>query len=155
MRPITVARLAACALAWSCCGAAVAPSNVRISAISDHSLTFSSGDKVISTATLCPAYNFDQFGAGGPTFSPDFHFVLVDVLGPFTPGNVPRNRALITVATGGIVLAPDFPSYAGVPLTLDKLSWASGQRATLRYSNGHTATVHEPPPHPFPLAHCR
>jgi len=148
------ARLGAWGLAWSLCGAASVPSDVRI-ATSDRTLTFSSAGKLISTATLCQGYTFDQFGAGGPKFSPDFHFVLVDVLGPFTPGNVPRNRALVAVATGGIILAPDFPGYAGIPITLDKLSWASGQRSTLRYANGHTATVHDPPPRAFPLAHCR
>jgi hypothetical protein len=119
---------------------------------SDRALTFSSGNRILSTASVCRGYNFDQLGIGGPKFSPDFHFVLVDVLGPFEPGDVPRNHALISVATGGIILAPSFPHYAGVPMTLDPLSWASGQRATLRYASGKTAAVHEL--HPFPVARC-
>ena len=60
-------------------------------------------------------------------------------------------RSGIVQATGGIVLAPGFPAYLGVPFTLGGLAWASGQRATLRYAdNGRSARLHDPPLRPLP-----
>jgi len=146
-------RLLAAAAIGLCCTGAQIPSNVRM-LTSDRVLTFTTDGRTISAATLCPGYQFDQLGTGGPVFSPDRHWVLVDVLGQFTPGNVARNHALVSVATGGLVLAPDFPRYAGIPMTLDPLTWASGQRATLRYKNGQAKPVRDPPPLPYPLASC-
>jgi hypothetical protein len=82
--------------------------------------------------------------------------VLVDVLGPFEPGNVARTHALIDVRTGGLVLAPNFPAYVDVPSTLGGLSWASGERATLRYAQeGRSADLHDPPLRPLPITTCR
>jgi hypothetical protein len=130
------------------------PSDVHIST-SDSQLRFSSDGKTIATATLCPGYQFDQFGVTGPTFSPDLHWVLVDVLGPFEPGNVARNHALVEVATGAIVPAAAFPEYLGVRSTPDALAWASGERQTLHYASGADATVHEPPLRPIPGPICR
>ena len=129
------------------------PSDIRI-ATSDSQLRFSSGGRTIATATLCPGYKFDQFGVTGPTYSPDLHWVLVDVLGPFLPGNVARNHALIEVATGGIVPSAEFPEYLGVRSTSDTLAWASGQRQNLHYAAGPDATVLEPPLHRIPAPVC-
>ncbi len=108
----------------------------------------------MSTATICPGYEFVAVGAGGPHLSPDLHWILVDVRGPFTPGNVPLTHALAHVATGAVVLSPDFPRYFGVPATRDRLAWASGERATLRYNDGKTATVKDPPLRPLPVTRC-
>ena len=146
-------RVLGAAAVWLCCTAVTVPSNLHMTE-SNGALTFSSGNGVLSTATVCPGYRFDQLDAGGPTFSPDFHWVLVDVLGPFEPGDVPRNHALIYVPSGRMILAPQFPYYAGVPSTTETISWASGQRATLRYANGKSATVHDPPLHPLPAQRC-
>ena len=132
---------------------AFVPSNVRI-ATSDRMLRFSSDDKTISTAILCPGYQFDQFGVTGPTFSPDLHWVLVDILGPFEPGNVARNHALVEVTTGAIVRSPEFPEYLGVPSTADPLAWASGERQTLHYAKGSDGAVKVPPLRPIPLSPC-
>ena len=132
---------------------AFVPSDVAI-ATSDSTLQFSSGGRVISTATLCPGYTFDQFGVTGPTFSPDLHWVLVDVLGPFEPGNVARNHAIIEVTTGAIVPSAEFPEYLGVRSSPDALAWASGERQTLHYTSGADATVHEPPLHQIPATTC-
>jgi hypothetical protein len=145
---------AALYVAASGAAATTVPADVRVDE-SERTLTFASGDAVISTVTLCPGQVFDQFGIGGPTFSPDFHWVLVDVLGPFAPGNVTRNHALIDVRTGGLILAPRFPAYVEVPSTLGGLSWASGLRATLRYApDGRTADLHDPPLRPLPIPSC-
>jgi hypothetical protein len=138
---------------WLCCTAVSIPPDLHM-AESNGRLTFSSNNGVLSTTAVCPGYRFDQLDTGGPTFSPDFHWVLVDVLGPFEPGNVPRNHALIYVASGRMILAPQFPYYVGVPATTDTLSWASGRRAALRYTNGKSVTVHDPPLHPLPPERC-
>ncbi len=144
---------AALAVAFGCLGAFV-PSDVRI-ATTDRTLSFSSDGRTISTATLCPGYVFDQFGTSGPTFSPDLHWVLVDVLGPFEPGNVARNHALVNVTTGAIVRSSEFPQYLGIPSTLDALAWASGERQTLRYTKGPDRRVVEEPLHPIPTPACQ
>jgi len=142
--------LAALFVAAASSAALAVPSDVRI-AESQRTLSFTSGGTLISTVTLCPGAVFQQIGTGGPTFSPDLHWVLVDVVGPFEPGNVPRSHAIVDVRTGGIVLAPAFPAYLGVPFTLGGLAWASGQRATLRYAdNGRSARLHDPPLRPLP-----
>jgi hypothetical protein len=131
------------------------PSNVRLEETA-HTLTFTSDGNVLSSATLCPAFAFDTLGVGEPTFSPDLHWVLVDVLGPFEPGNVARTHALIDVRTGGLILGPDFPAYVGVKTTSGSVSWASGELATLRdQSNGHTADLRDPPVRPLPIVTCR
>ena len=129
------------------------PANVRV-ATTDRTLRFTSGDVTLSTATLCPGFTFDQFGLTGPMFSPDFHWVLVDVLGPFLPGNVARNHALVEVLTGAIVSSPQFPDYLGGPSSLDPDAWASGQRQTLAYKDGRSAVVREPPLRPIPPQRC-
>jgi hypothetical protein len=81
--------------------------------------------------------------------------VLVDVLGPFEPGNVLRDHAVIDVRSGRFVVSRDFKKYLGVPGTLLPVAWASGLRATLRYQDGTTANLHDPPLQDFPQAPCR
>lgn len=137
---------------WMCVAARV-PAGIHPS-ITDRAVTFDSDGVVLSTAVVCPGYAFDQFGRSGPTFSPDNHWLLVEVKGPFTPGNVPRTAALVQVMTGAIVFAPSFPTYLGVPTTLEPIAWASGRRATLAYAEGKSATIHDPPLHPIPALHC-
>jgi hypothetical protein len=117
-------------------------------------ITLAVAGSVLSSATLCPEYAFDTLGSGGPTVSPDLHWILVDVRGPFEPANVPVTHAIIEVTTGAIVTAPDFPKYLGVPATRDPLAWASGERATLRYKGDKLATIHDPPLHPLPPFDC-
>jgi hypothetical protein len=150
----TLVRCLAATLLFTGALGAFIPSNVRIST-SDSELEFSSDGKTIATATLCPGYKFDQFGVTGPTFSPDLHWVLVDVLGPFEPGNVARNHALVEVATGAIVPSSAFPEYLGVRSTPDALQWRSGERQTLHYQSGADATVPEPTLRPVPRPSCR
>ncbi len=130
------------------------PSNPALSLTSDSITVLDAGGRIVSTATVCPGFTFSQLGKTGPKVSPDRHWILVDVLGPYEPGNVGRNHALIQIATGRFVTSPDFKTYIGVPATLQPLEWASGQRATLRYANGTTAAVHDPPPHPLPGQRC-
>jgi hypothetical protein len=145
----------ACSLAAPGAALGFVPSNVMLEE-SARTLTFTSDGVVLSSATLCPAFAFDVLGVGEPTFSPDLHWVLVDVLGPFEPGDVPRTHAIIDVRTGGLVLGPDFPAYVGVPSTTGGLSWASGELATLRYeSGGRTVNLHDPPLRPLPVTNCR
>jgi len=134
-------------------GVAITPPSIHVS-VTDRAIVIDDRGHVVSTATICPGFAFDMLGVGGPQFSPDRHWVLVDVRGPFEPGNVPRNHALVRVATGGIVLSSDFPRYLGVPSSLDPVAWASGDRATLRYKDGTTANLKEPPLHPLPAARC-
>ncbi len=137
---------------WLCLGARV-PAGIHPS-ITDRAVTFDSNGVVLSTAVVCPGYAFDQFGRSGPTLSPDDHWLLVVVKGPFTPGNVPRTSALVQVATGAIVFAPSFPTYLGIPTTLEPVAWASGRRATLAYASGQSATIHDPPLRPIPALRC-
>ena len=146
-------RLLALALVLTCGTAASVPVDVHLS-VTDRSITFVHDGTVVSTAIVCPGYAFDEFGTAGPRFSPDNHWVLIDVKGPFTPGNVQRTQALVQVTTGAIVLAPNFPTYLGVPTTLLPIAWASGQRATLAYPNGKSATIVDPPLHPIPSQRC-
>ena len=150
---MTWSRRVAVALAWTVLGAAFVPSDAHLS-ITDRAITVDSAGRVLSTATLCPGFAFDAIGNGGPHFSPDLHWVLVDIRGPFTPGNVPRNHALVDVATGGIATSGMFATYLGVPSTLRPLGWVSGERATLRYADGTTHAVHDPPLRPMPAAPC-
>jgi hypothetical protein len=142
------------ALAWLCCGATWVPSDARIGFVQDRTLTVVSGTALLATATLCPGFAFDPLGVGGPRLSPSLHFVLVDVLGPFAPGDVRRTSAIVDVATGAVVLAPDFPQYFGVPSSALPLQWVSGERAVLRYDDGKTAAVREPPLKPLPPPGC-
>ncbi|MBD5633990.1 MAG: hypothetical protein IAI49_05870 [Candidatus Eremiobacteraeota bacterium] len=144
--------LALCVLWIGCCAANV-PANVRVS-VTDGSLSFDHNGTILSTAVICPGLRFDRFGVSGPQLSPDNHWLLVDVIGPFSPGNVPRTHALVQVATGAVVLAPNFPTYLGVPTSLQPIAWASGQRATLAYPNGKSATLREPPLRPIPAERC-
>jgi len=141
-------------LAWAACTAEFVPSDVRLSVDSPQRITVVAAGTVLSQANLCPTYQFDTLGPGGPTLSPDLHWILVDVKGPFEPGNVPVTHALIQVTTGALVTAPDFPTYAGVPSSRDPLAWASGLRSTLRYKNESLASLHDPPPRPFPAFDC-
>ena len=136
-------RSVALALAWACCSGAGVPANLHVT-LTDRALTFDHDGHVLSTAVVCPGYVFDSFGPTGPQFSPDNHWLLVDVKGPFTPGNVPRTHALVRVATGDIVLAPNFPAYLGIPTSLEPMAWASGRRSTVAYGDGKSATLEEP-----------
>ncbi len=138
--------------AIGCCGASV-PADIRVS-VTESTISFAHDGTVLSTAVVCPGLTFDGFGASGPKLSPDNHWALVDVLGPYTPGNVPRTHALVEVTTGAIVLAPNFPAYLGIPSSLEPLAWASGQRATVAYPNGKSATLHDPPLHAIPTERC-
>jgi hypothetical protein len=58
------------------------------------------------------------------------------------------------VASGRIVLSSDFPRYLGVPASLDPVAWASGAREVLRYKDGSTATLKEPPLQALPATRC-
>jgi len=146
-------RLAAL-LVWLACSAQFVPSDVRLSIDSPRRITVATAGSVISSVTLCPDYQFATLGAGEPTLSPDLHWILVDVKGPYEPASVPVTHALIQVTTGAIVTSPDFPAYAGVPSTLDPITWASGLRSTLRYKNETLAAVKDPPPRHFPPLAC-
>ncbi len=136
-----------------CSAATSIPANVHLT-LTDRALTLVHDGTILSTAIVCPGFTFDQFGATGPRLSPDNHWVLIDVKGPYTPGNVPRTHALIEVASGSIVFAPNFPTYLGIPASYDPIAWASGQRATVAYPNGKSATIHDPPLRPIPAERC-
>ena len=120
------------------------PPNIRISA-TDRSLVFDSNGTIVSTALLCPGYAFEAFGTGGPRLSPDQHWALVDVRGPYEPGNVARNHVLAYVRTGVVIFGSDFPTAVGVPRPADRIDWSSGERATLRYKDGKTYRLVDPP----------
>jgi len=122
--------------------------------VTDRALLLDSGGMIVSTALLCPGYTFDGFGNGGPRLSPDQHWVLVDVRGPYEPGNVPRTHALVNVRTGALVISSAFAATVGVPNTSDALAWASGERSTLRYADGRTAALRDPPLRPLPVQRC-
>ena len=124
---------------------AAVPPNPNVTLTSRALTVLETDGHIVSTATLCPGFEFSQFGRTGPQFSPDQHWILVDVLGPYEPGNVGRNHALIHVATGRLVTSANFQKYLGVPATLETLAWASGERETLRYHDGKTASLREPP----------
>ncbi len=130
------------------------PSNPALSLTSDSVTVLDVGGHIVSTATLCPGYEFSQLGMTGPKVSPDRHWILIDVLGPYEPGNVGRNHALIQIATGRFIISPNFKTYVAVPGTLQPLSWASGERAALRYADGSTAVVRDPPLRPIPAQEC-
>jgi hypothetical protein len=149
-----VLRFCVIAIAWFLLGVSPLPPNPNLTLTNTAISVIDSSGHIISTATLCPGYEFAQLGAAGPKFSPDQHWVLVDVLGPFEPGNVQRNHAIVDVHSGRFVVSPDFPKYLGVPGTLLPLAWASGLRATLRYQDGKTANVHDPPLQAFPQSPC-
>jgi hypothetical protein len=140
--------------AWLACTAQFVPSGVRLSLDTPQRITVVVAGAVLSHASLCSNYQFQTLGPGGPTLSPDLHWILVDVKGPYEPGNVPVTHALIQVTTGALVTSPDFPVYAGVPSTRDALAWASGLRSTLRYKNETLAPLKDPPPRPFPPFDC-
>ena len=120
------------------------PPNIRISA-TNRSLVFDSNGTIVSTALLCPGYTFDAFGKGGPRLSPDQHWALVDVRGPYEPGNIARAHVLAYVRSGIIVFSSDFPSAVGIPTPTDGIDWSSGERATLRYRDGRTFALIDPP----------
>ncbi len=141
-------------LVWFTSTAAFVPAGVRVSVDTPQRITVAVAGSVLSSATLCPNYAFATLGVGAPTISPDLHWILVDVKGPFEPANVPVTHALIEVTTGAVVIAPDFPTYLGVPSTRDPLAWASGERATLRYKSDKLATIHDPPLHALPPLEC-
>lgn len=141
------------ALGWFALAAAVPP-NPNVSLTTRALTILESNGHIISTATLCPGFAFDQFGGTGPRFSPDQHWILVDVLGPYAPGNVGRNHALIHVTSGRLVTSTNFEHYLGVPATLETLAWASGERETLRYHDGKTATLRDPPLRELPEQAC-
>ncbi len=134
--------------------AGVLPSDPALSLTNGSITVLDIGGHIVSTATVCPGYTFSQLGVSGPKVSPDRHWILVDVLGPYEPGNIGRNHALVQIATGRLVTSPNFKAYVGVPGTLAPLAWASGERASLRYADGSTAVVHDPPPHPLPAVQC-
>jgi hypothetical protein len=142
------------ALAWLVCTAEFVPSDIRLSIDSPRRITVAAAGSVISSANLCPNYEFATLGAGGPTLSPDLHWILVDVKGPFEPASVPVTHALIQVTTGAIVMSPDFPAYVGVPSTLDPIAWASGLRATLRYKDETLKPLRDPPARRLPQLDC-
>lgn len=122
--------------------------------LTERALMLVSRGAIVSTAAICPGFTFVGFGNGGPHLSPDQHWVLVDILGPYAPGNVPRTAALVYVRSGAVVRSPDFPSTLGIPNATAGVSWVSGERATLRYANGKTAGVHDPPFRPLPVERC-
>jgi len=133
---------------------AMLPSNPALSLTNNALTVLDAGGRIVSTATVCPGYTFSQLGATGPKVSPNRHWILIDILGPYEPGNVGRNHALVQISTGRTVISPNFKAYLGVPGTLQPLSWISGERATLRYANGTSAALRDPPPRPIPPEHC-
>jgi hypothetical protein len=141
-------------LAWLTLGAAPLPPNPNLSLTNSAISVIDGMGHIISTATLCPGYEFVQLGVAGPKFSPNQHWVLVDVLGPFEPGNVARNHAIVDVRSGRFIVSADFAHFLGVPGTSLPVAWASGELATLRYSDGHTAPLRDPALHAFPTPHC-
>ncbi len=145
------------AFAWVAAGAlglAPLPPDPKLT-LTNQSLTILTNDgRIISSAIVCPGYQFDQLGVAGPRLSPDQHWVLVDILGPFAPGNVVRNHAIVQVRTGRYVISPQFKRYLGAPVTLRPLHWASGRLATLGYEDGTSADLHDPPRVPFPAVAC-
>lgn len=147
-------QLAALALAWLAFGAAPLPPNPNLTLTNTALSIIDITGHIISTATLCPGFEFVQLGAAGPKLSPNQHFVLVDVLGPFAPGNVQRNHAIVDVRSGHYVVSAEFPKYLGIPATMLPVSWASGEFATLRYQDGKTANLHDPPLWRFPATTC-
>jgi len=149
-----VARRFALVNAVALCGASFIPSDARIAVQTERSFSVEGDGVTLSTTTICPGYAFVQIGPGGPQLSPDLHWVLVDVLGPFEPGNVARTHAIVHVSDGTIVLAPNFPEYLGVPTSLLPLAWASGERAVLRYNDGKTEPVRDPPIKAIPALRC-
>lgn len=134
--------------------AALLPSNPGISLTNNSLTVLDPSGHIVSTATVCAGYTFSQLGTTGPKLSPDRHWILVDILGPYEPGNVGRNHALVQVATGKTVTSPNFKAYLGVPGTLQPLSWVSGEREALRYADGTTAPLHDPPRRPIPYEPC-
>ncbi len=148
LRPVLAA-----VFAFALIGLAPLPRNITLS-LTDRSLTLASDGDVISMALVCPNYAFDTFGNGGPRLSPDQHWVLVDIRGPFTPGNVPRTHALIHVRTGAVIFSADFPKTLEIPAAPDALAWASGERSTLRYGSGKTVALHDPLTRTLPKLHC-
>jgi hypothetical protein len=151
---MTRSALVTLAFAWLTLGAAPLPPNPNLSLTNSAISVIDRTGHIISTATLCPGYEFVQLGVAGPKFSPDQHWVLVDVLGPFEPGNVARNHAIVDVHSGRFVVSADFPHFLGVPSTSLPVSWASGELATLRYSDGKTASLRDPALHAFPNLRC-
>ncbi len=141
-------------LAWLACTGQFVPAGARVSIDTPQRISVGVAGAEFSSTTLCPNYAFDTLGAGGPTLSPDLHWILVDVKGPFEPADVRVRHALIQVTTGALVTSPDFPAYLGVPSTSDPLAWASGERATLRYKNEKLATVRDPPLRRLPALDC-
>ena len=142
-------------MAWLALAAAPLPPNPALTLTNTALSVVDGTGHIISTATLCTGFEFVQLGVAGPKLSPDQHWVLVDVLGPFEPGNVQRNHAIVDVRSGRFVVSSDFKKYLGVPGTLLPIAWASGQRATLRYEDGALATLHDPPLQGFPQTPCR
>jgi len=136
-------------------GAALLPPNPSMT-LTDGSLALVDGrGRLISTAVLCPGLTFDGLGRSGPTLSPDQHWVLVDVLGPYLPGDVARRHALVQVRTGRFVTSADFRRYLGVaPASTGILAWRSGERATLVYPDGSSGRVPDPPLRPLPAPTC-
>ncbi len=153
MAPSTLLLLLAPLLAGATLAVTV-PSDVVISATNESLTVLAARGHIISTATVCPGFTFSQLGATGPKLSPNRHWILVDVLGPYEPGNVVRNHVIVQVTTGKFVTSPNFKAYLGVPSSLQPIAWASGERATLRYADGSLATVHDPPIHVIPVARC-
>ncbi len=141
-------------MAWLVLGAAPLSPNPNLTLTNTALSVIDHSGRIVSTATLCPGFEFAQLGAPGPKLSPDQHWVLVDVLGPFEPGNVQRNHAIIDVRDGHFIVSTDFSKYLGVPGSLQPLAWASGERATLRYQDGKEATLRDPSLLPFPRSPC-
>jgi len=144
----------ALALVWICCSAAYVPADTRVATLTPHEMVILGDGRVLSTMTLCPSFAFATLGPGSPRLSPDRHYLLVDILGPFEPADVGRTHAIVDVLSGGVVLSQLFPEYFGVPGSLEPLAWASGERAVLRYQNGTTARLHEPPLKALPRNPC-
>lgn len=122
--------------------------------VTDHSLLFVSRGAIVSTAVLCSQFSFVTYGPTGPTFSPDQHWVLVDVLGPKAPGAIVATHALVEVRSGRIVFADDFARVLGIVNPPGTLAWASGRRQTLRYGDDKTVSLPERDGKALPIKRC-
>lgn len=130
------------------------PPDLVVTLTNDSMTVLDANGRILSTALACPGYEFAQFGASGPKFSPDQHWILVDILGPLDPGNVGRNHAIVDVRTGGYVVGSDFPRALGVAATTKPVSWASGRFAALRYDDGTVSAPIDPGGRRLPVRRC-
>lgn len=154
-RPLFVlTAMVACTAGVARAAAPPLPANLGVTSTNDSIVVVASDGRIISTTVACAGFRFAQFGEAGPKFSPDQHWILVDLLGPLEPGNVPRVHAIVDVRHGGFVIDRDFTRYLGIAASPKALSWASGRRAAIRYDDGSAAEIEQRRVRPFPAERC-